>query len=146
MSWQRAGSCSYGKLAQSSSSARHSRGHWLGFVGTALSQASKAKQRRAKRIRRLYSWRPAAPRISRSPRPRRRRGDAPKLPPGRNRGPGARSRASWEILPAVFDRIARLLERPLEIHEPFAVRDAIVVLGAPLGPDGALSPAVLERV
>jgi uncharacterized SAM-binding protein YcdF (DUF218 family) len=46
----------------------------------------------------------------------------------------------------VFDHIARLLERPLEIREPFAVRDAIVVLGAPLGPDGALSPIVLERV
>jgi len=46
----------------------------------------------------------------------------------------------------VFDRLARLLERPLEIHEPFAVRDAIVVLGAPLGPDGTLSPIVLERV
>ena len=46
----------------------------------------------------------------------------------------------------MFDRLARLLERPLEIHEPFAVRDAIVVLGAPLGPDGTLSPIVLERV
>ena len=46
----------------------------------------------------------------------------------------------------MFDHIARLLERPLEIREPFAVRDAIVVLGAPLGPDGALSPIVFERV
>lgn len=46
----------------------------------------------------------------------------------------------------MLDRLARLLERPLEIREPFAVRDAIVVLGAPLGPDGTLSPIVLERV
>lgn len=46
----------------------------------------------------------------------------------------------------MFDRLARLLERPLEIREPFAARDAIVVLGAPLGPRGALSPIVLERV
>jgi uncharacterized SAM-binding protein YcdF (DUF218 family) len=46
----------------------------------------------------------------------------------------------------MFDHIARLLERPLEIREPFGVRDAIVVLGAPLGPDGALSPILAERV
>ena len=46
----------------------------------------------------------------------------------------------------MFDRLARLLERPLEIREPFAVRDAIVVLGAPLGTDGALSPIAFERV
>jgi uncharacterized SAM-binding protein YcdF (DUF218 family) len=46
----------------------------------------------------------------------------------------------------VLHRIARLIERPLEIREPFAVLDAIVVLGAPLEPDGALSPAVRERV
>jgi uncharacterized SAM-binding protein YcdF (DUF218 family) len=46
----------------------------------------------------------------------------------------------------MVDRVARLLERPLVIREPFAVLDAIVVLGAPLGPAGALSPAVSERV
>lgn len=46
----------------------------------------------------------------------------------------------------MLDRIARLLERPLVIREPFARLDAIVVLGAPLGPGGALSPAVSERV
>jgi uncharacterized SAM-binding protein YcdF (DUF218 family) len=46
----------------------------------------------------------------------------------------------------VLDPIARLLERPLVIREPFAPLDAIVVLGAPLGPGGALSPVVAERV
>jgi uncharacterized SAM-binding protein YcdF (DUF218 family) len=45
----------------------------------------------------------------------------------------------------VFDRIAGVLERPLEIREPFAALDAIVVLGAPIEPDGGLSPAVAER-
>lgn len=46
----------------------------------------------------------------------------------------------------MLERIARLLERPLELREPFAVRDAIVVLGAPLDAGGALSPVVRERV
>lgn len=46
----------------------------------------------------------------------------------------------------MLDRIARLLERPLVIREPFARLDAIVVLGAPLGPGGSLSPVVSERV
>jgi uncharacterized SAM-binding protein YcdF (DUF218 family) len=46
----------------------------------------------------------------------------------------------------VFDPIARLLERPLVIREPFAEFDAIVVLGAPLGPGGGLSPIGSERV
>jgi uncharacterized SAM-binding protein YcdF (DUF218 family) len=46
----------------------------------------------------------------------------------------------------VFDPVARLLERPLVIREPFAPLDAIVVLGAPLGPGGTLSPIVFERV
>jgi uncharacterized SAM-binding protein YcdF (DUF218 family) len=46
----------------------------------------------------------------------------------------------------VLDRIARMLERPLVIREPFATLDAIVVLGAPLGPGGALSPIAFERV
>ena len=46
----------------------------------------------------------------------------------------------------MFDRVARLLERPLVIRERFAALDAIVVLGAPLGPGGALSPIVRERV
>lgn len=45
----------------------------------------------------------------------------------------------------MLDRIARALERPLEIREPFAALDAIVVLGAPLGPGGILSPLVRER-
>jgi uncharacterized SAM-binding protein YcdF (DUF218 family) len=48
--------------------------------------------------------------------------------------------------PVVLDRIVRLLERPLVLREPFVALDAIVVLGAPLAPDGALSPAVAERV
>jgi uncharacterized SAM-binding protein YcdF (DUF218 family) len=46
----------------------------------------------------------------------------------------------------MFDRLARLLERPLVIREPFAALDAIVVLGAPLTPGGELSPIVWERV
>jgi uncharacterized SAM-binding protein YcdF (DUF218 family) len=46
----------------------------------------------------------------------------------------------------VFDRMARLLERPLVIREPLAALDAIVVLGAPLGPGDALSPVLVERV
>lgn len=45
----------------------------------------------------------------------------------------------------MLHRIARLLERPLEIREPFAALDAIVVLGAPLDREGGLSPAVAER-
>jgi uncharacterized SAM-binding protein YcdF (DUF218 family) len=46
----------------------------------------------------------------------------------------------------VLDHVARLLERPLVIREPFAALDAIVVLGAPLGPGGGLSPIAFERV
>jgi len=46
----------------------------------------------------------------------------------------------------MLDRLARVLERPLVIREPFAVLDAIVVLGAPLGPGGTLSPILSERV
>jgi uncharacterized SAM-binding protein YcdF (DUF218 family) len=42
--------------------------------------------------------------------------------------------------------MARLLERPLVIREPLAALDAIVVLGAPLGPGDALSPVLAERV
>jgi uncharacterized SAM-binding protein YcdF (DUF218 family) len=46
----------------------------------------------------------------------------------------------------MFDRIAGLLERPLVIREPFAALDAIVVLGASLGPGDTLSPVLAERV
>lgn len=46
----------------------------------------------------------------------------------------------------MFDRMASWLERPLVMREPFQVLDAIVVLGAPLGPGDALSPIVAERV
>ena len=42
--------------------------------------------------------------------------------------------------------MARLLEWPLVIREPFAARDAIVVLGASLGPGDTLSPVLAERV
>jgi uncharacterized SAM-binding protein YcdF (DUF218 family) len=45
----------------------------------------------------------------------------------------------------MIDALARLLERPLVIREPMATRDAIVVLGAPLGPAGELSPIAAER-
>jgi len=47
---------------------------------------------------------------------------------------------------AVLDRVASVLERPLVIREPFQPLDAIVVLGATLGPGGALSPVLAERV
>ncbi|HMG21030.1 MAG TPA: YdcF family protein [Kofleriaceae bacterium] len=46
----------------------------------------------------------------------------------------------------MLHRLAQLLERPLAIREPFARLDAIVVLGAPLAPGGALSPIGAERV
>jgi uncharacterized SAM-binding protein YcdF (DUF218 family) len=46
----------------------------------------------------------------------------------------------------MWDRVAQLLERPLVIREPFAVLDAIVVLGAPLGPGDTLSLILAERV
>ena len=47
---------------------------------------------------------------------------------------------------SALDRVASWLERPLVIREPFRALDAIVVLGAPLGPGAALSPFVAERV
>jgi uncharacterized SAM-binding protein YcdF (DUF218 family) len=46
----------------------------------------------------------------------------------------------------MLDRLASLLEKPLVLREPLVRRDAIVVLGAPLRPDGALSPTGAERV
>jgi len=46
----------------------------------------------------------------------------------------------------VLDRLATLLERPLVIRAPFAALDAIVVLGATLGPGDALTPVLAERV
>lgn len=46
----------------------------------------------------------------------------------------------------MIDRIAALLEVPLVVREPLQPLDAIVVLGAPLAPDGALSPILVERV
>ncbi|MBA3463775.1 MAG: YdcF family protein [Deltaproteobacteria bacterium] len=42
--------------------------------------------------------------------------------------------------------IARALEAPLVIKEPFQPLDAIVVLGAPLGPSNSLSAPLAERV
>ena len=43
--------------------------------------------------------------------------------------------------------IARLLERPLvRVQDAFEALDAIVVLGAPLGPGGALTDVLRERV
>src|SRR5206468_1635975 len=47
---------------------------------------------------------------------------------------------------SVADRVASVLERPLVIREPFRPLDAIVVLGAPLGPGDALTPILAERV
>lgn len=46
----------------------------------------------------------------------------------------------------MMDRIARALERPLVVEHAFEVADAIVVLGAPLGPGGRLTPILEERV
>lgn len=43
-------------------------------------------------------------------------------------------------------RVARLLELPLVVREPLRPLDAIVVLGAPLGPGDTLTPALAERV
>ena len=42
--------------------------------------------------------------------------------------------------------LARLLELPLVVRPAFAKLDAIVVLGAPLGPGGVLSAMLAERV
>jgi uncharacterized SAM-binding protein YcdF (DUF218 family) len=48
---------------------------------------------------------------------------------------------------SVRDRITSLLERPLVVRDNSdAALDAIVVLGAPLYPDGSLSPPLAERV
>jgi uncharacterized SAM-binding protein YcdF (DUF218 family) len=55
-------------------------------------------------------------------------------------GTAPAARRSW------IDRVACLLERPLVIREPFQALDAIVVLGAPLGPGDALTPILTERV
>lgn len=46
----------------------------------------------------------------------------------------------------LVDRVASLLERPLVVREPLQPLDAIVVLGAPLGPDDAMTPILAERV
>ncbi len=47
----------------------------------------------------------------------------------------------------IVDLVARLLEAPLVVGAGrIEGRDAIVVLGAPLAPDGALSTVVAERV
>jgi uncharacterized SAM-binding protein YcdF (DUF218 family) len=45
----------------------------------------------------------------------------------------------------VIRRLARGLGAPLAIRDPMAALDAIVVLGAPLLPDGRLSDIVAER-
>jgi uncharacterized SAM-binding protein YcdF (DUF218 family) len=47
---------------------------------------------------------------------------------------------------SLVDRAASLLERPLVVREPLQSLDAIVVLGAPLGPRGTLTPILAERV
>jgi len=41
--------------------------------------------------------------------------------------------------------VARALEAPLVVREQLRAHDAIVVLGAPLGPGDTLSPALAER-
>jgi uncharacterized SAM-binding protein YcdF (DUF218 family) len=47
---------------------------------------------------------------------------------------------------SLADLGARALEAPLVVREPFRALDAIVVLGAPLGPGAALTPVLAERV
>lgn len=47
---------------------------------------------------------------------------------------------------AARDRLATLLERPLVVREPLRPLDAIVVLGAPLGPGDRITPVLGERV
>ena len=42
--------------------------------------------------------------------------------------------------------VARVLEAPLVVREPLQPLDAIVVLGAPLGPGDSLTPVLSERV
>jgi uncharacterized SAM-binding protein YcdF (DUF218 family) len=46
----------------------------------------------------------------------------------------------------VIDLVARALEAPLHVAHELEPHDAIVVLGAPLLPSGALSPILEERV
>lgn len=45
----------------------------------------------------------------------------------------------------LVDLGARALEAPLVVREPFRTLDAIVVLGAPLGPGASLTPVLAER-
>lgn len=45
----------------------------------------------------------------------------------------------------MLDRLIRTLEAPLVVRERFRALDAIVVLGAPLGPHGELTPPLAER-
>lgn len=45
----------------------------------------------------------------------------------------------------LIDLGARALEGPLVVREPFRALDAIVVLGAPLGPRASLTPVLAER-
>lgn len=128
MSLQRAGSRSGGNCAQSRSSGRQAREQSRGSGGPpsggagASWHAVRTSSRQARRTAGIYCC--AAPlNIA--------------IHPGSRPGVGD--------TPDVLDRVARLLERPLVIREPFAPLDAIVVLGAPLGPGGALSPVAAER-
>ncbi len=50
------------------------------------------------------------------------------------------------MIAALVELGARILEAPLVIREPMKQLDAIVVLGATLGPNDTLSPALAERV
>lgn len=45
----------------------------------------------------------------------------------------------------MFEQVIRALEAPLVVRDPFRPLDAIVVLGAPLGPDGRATPPLAER-
>lgn len=46
----------------------------------------------------------------------------------------------------VRDVLARVLEAPLVVRDALEPADAIVVLGAPLWPDGSVSPILEERI
>jgi uncharacterized SAM-binding protein YcdF (DUF218 family) len=73
------------------------------------------------------------------------RRDLRRAVPPQGRSLSASGTASGPRRSAV-DRVASVLERPLVIREPFRTLDAIVVLGAPLGPGDALTPILAERV
>ncbi len=62
------------------------------------------------------------------------------------RSPGGPPRLAGPPRRTLAGPLASLLERPLVLREPLRPLDAIAVLGAPLGPGGALTDVLEERV